>query len=135
MKSQVLSIFALLAALVALSAIILAVPAQTASDTFLMSAHPSTSETWPLGPIAQYTVGLSSIGGWSGKVALTCHTNSPDVRCSVSPSSVEVNRELAVSVQVTATPGGKAKGAYAISIAGSSGDGASKSTAVTLIVR
>ena len=46
--------------------VLLAVPAQTASDTFLMSAFPSTTETWPLGPIAQYTVGLSSAGGWSG---------------------------------------------------------------------
>ena len=133
MKKHVWSIFAGVLALVAASAMILATPGQEASEGFSMSAFPSTAITWPAGPPAEYQVSLSSIGGYSGKVALKCSSSSREVSCSVSPSSVEINPELAVAVRVTAAAGPRAQGAAYLTITGN-GDTSSTSTTVTLLL-
>ncbi|HEV2177337.1 MAG TPA: hypothetical protein VGW33_09065 [Terriglobia bacterium] len=134
MKNQALKVLAGLGGLVALAAVMIARPAQSSSKGFTMSASPTTAQTWPLGPTAEYTVGFSSVGGFAGRVNLQCHPSSPEIDCVVEPSSVEVNRELAVSVKVLAGAGAKARGAYSLNVEGRS-DGPSNSTAMTLIVR
>ena len=134
MKNQVVKVLAGSGALVALATILVAAPSVSTSKGFTMSVTPSIAYTWPLGPTALYTVGLNSVGGFSGRVNLQCSASSPQIDCVVEPSSVEVNRELAVSAKVMAGARAGARGEYKLSIEGRS-DTASASTAMTLIVR
>jgi hypothetical protein len=133
MTNKLMRVFGRLAVLIIMSATVLALAGK--NQEFSISAFPSVATTRPSGPSVKYTVALASYNGFSGRVFLTCQPDSPSATCSVTPSSVRLNPELAVSATVTAgAPGNAKSGSYRLRITGNSG-GDHQSTAVTLIVR
>jgi hypothetical protein len=68
---------------------------------FTISASPAT-ETVPLGHDAVYTVAVTSLGGLTGNVSLTCSGAPPNCTCTASPSSVALNGTSSVTIHFTA---------------------------------
>jgi hypothetical protein len=68
---------------------------------FTISASPA-SETVPLGKEAVYTVAVTSLGGLTGDVSLSCSGAPPNSTCTVSPSSVALNGTSTVTIQFSA---------------------------------
>ena len=130
MRNKSIAVFGGLALLV-LSAAMLALAAQ--SQDFSISVFPPAATVSANRPIATYTAVLSS-QGFSGKVILDCKSDSPGASCTVSPSWVQLNRELSVSATVTAASA--VAGRYHLTIAGTASSASNqKRTAVTLIAR
>jgi hypothetical protein len=133
MKKTLATTLAGIAVSVIVAARLLALPSQ--NEQFSISAFPSTARTSAGGSAVKYVAVLNS-QGYSGKVLLDCKADSPGVACSVSPSSVQINREIAVSATVTAAATGEATaGSHHLTITATTSDAANQqSTVVSLLV-
>ena len=140
MKNKRAGLFAGFSALILLSVSVLfsrsVVLLAGRNQQFSIAAFPPMAVTAPGGPAVKYTAVLAS-QGYSGKVLLSCKSNSPGVVCSVTPSSVQVDPETSASAEmIAAAVGREAAGSYHLTITGTT-DNASdhRSTTVTLMVR
>jgi hypothetical protein len=70
---------------------------------FAMSAGAGTSVTVAAGKTASYSLSLSSSGGFSGSVALTCSGAPAGAVCDVLPSSVTLGGTTPVTAMVSIT--------------------------------
>ncbi len=134
MRNTRLSILGGLVALVVASASILA--GQKATQDFSVAASPSATMTISGGPAVGYTLDLIS-QGYTGRVTLSCQSNTPGVSCSVSPSSAQLSPTLSVAATVTArAAAGVGTGNYALLITaeGSGNHPVEHRTVVTLEV-
>ena len=107
---------------------------------FQTSVSP-TSQTIVLVPghqlSAGYTVSLTSLGSFTGSVALSCSfTGGP---CSLSPSTVTLNSGATASATATVTVvqvgGANPRGTYTVTVRGTYGTTSSRSGTATLTVQ
>jgi hypothetical protein len=69
---------------------------------FTISASPLT-ETISAGHSATYTVSLTSLGGLTGSVSLSCAGNPPNSTCTISPSPVMLNGTAKTTITLFAS--------------------------------
>lgn len=99
-------------------------------EDFSLSVSPS-SQTIPPGHLAAYTLTVSPLYGFTGTVYLSCGSEPPHTRCTISPASVNVPNSTSTA---TATIDQENKGTYTLSFTGA--DSALQHTAtVTLGVK
>jgi Divergent InlB B-repeat domain len=100
--------------------------------TFTISATPP-SETIPAGHSATYTITLTSVGGLTGPVSLTCSGNPLHSTCSISPSTVMLNGTATTTVKLMASQRVN-HGTFTLTFTGTI-DGITKSAQVFLTVK
>lgn len=76
----------------------------TAQD-FSVSATPTSTTVTP-GQAANYTLSISPLNAFSGKVALTCSGQPPQSTCTVSPSSATLNGSSNATADVAVVTAG-----------------------------
>jgi hypothetical protein len=99
---------------------------------FTISASPA-SQTMPPGRSTGYTISLTSLGGLTGNVSLSCSGGPPNSTCDISPSSVLLNG----TAQATVTLQSRKKnnhGTFTLTFTGSLGI-LTHSTSVSLTVK
>lgn len=90
---------------------------------FSISATPS-SQTIPSGHQAVYTIKLTSIGGLTGSVALSCSGAPLNSQCSVSPSMESIGSAAVTSIVTLSANKNVTHGTSTLTFTGSYGNGA-----------
>lgn len=80
------------------------------------------TETISSGHTATYTVTVTSLGGFSGKIALSCSDPAPQTTCSVSPASVTVGGTITSTITVVASKAAS-HGSWTLTFTGVYGSG------------
>jgi hypothetical protein len=93
MKKSSLTIASLLSVLVLAS---LTLAASLEPDFVLLASPRAVGIT--TGQVAHYQVQLQTREGFSGDIALSCHTSSPWIKCKIFPEMVHVRGEAASAI-------------------------------------
>src|SRR5579864_9736486 len=72
------------------------------SKAFTLSGSPASRTIAP-GDIATYSLLLMPSPGFSGNLTLSCAGTPPGTRCSVTPSSIMLNKQNSATVTITTT--------------------------------
>ncbi len=88
------------------------------------------TETISSGHTATYTVTITSLGGFTGSVLLSCSDPAPQTTCSISPSSVLVGGKVTTTITVVASKAA-AHGSWTLTFTGKFGSGSPSSGGLT----
>jgi len=80
------------------------------------------TETISSGHTATYTVTVTSLGGFTGNVSLSCSDPAPQTTCSISPSSVMAGGTITSTITVVASKAA-AHGSWTLTFTGEYGSG------------